>query len=88
MCELNQICSHIELKCANCDKKHYAKEISCEVYFALKLNVRNIDKLHVRYIKFVKFRNAKERRICKIANFVAQLQSINKCHANNTKIRS
>ena len=47
MCESNQICPHIELKCANCDKKHHAKDASCEVYLALKSNVRNIDKLHV-----------------------------------------
>ena len=29
------------------DKKHQAKNTSCEVYLALKLNARNIDKLHV-----------------------------------------
>ena len=38
MCESNQICPHIELKCANCDKKHHAKDASREVYFALKSN--------------------------------------------------
>ena len=47
MCESNQICPHIELKCANCDKKHHAKDASCEVYLALKSNARNIDELHV-----------------------------------------
>ena len=30
MCESNQILSFIDLKCANCDKKHYAKDASCE----------------------------------------------------------
>ena len=35
-CESNQICLHIDLKYANCDKKHYAKDVSCELYFALK----------------------------------------------------
>ena len=43
----NQICSHIDLKCASCDKKHHAKDISWEIYFALKSNARNIDELHV-----------------------------------------
>ena len=37
-CESNQICLHIDLKYANCDKKHHAKDASCEVYFALKSN--------------------------------------------------
>ena len=31
MCESNQISSHIELKCADCDQKHHAKNASCEV---------------------------------------------------------
>ena len=43
----NQIYSHIDLNFANCNKKYYAKIVSCEVYFALKSNARNIDKLHV-----------------------------------------
>ena len=47
VCKLNQICSHIDLKCANCDKKHHVKDASCEVYLALKLNARNIDELYV-----------------------------------------
>ena len=47
MCKSNQIYPHIELKCANCDKKHHAKDASCEVYLALKSNARNIDELHV-----------------------------------------
>ena len=46
-CKSNQICPHIDLKCANCDKKHHAKDASCEVYLALKSNARNIDELHV-----------------------------------------
>ena len=46
-CKSNQICSHIDIKCANYDKKHHAKDTSCEVCFALKSNVRNIDLLHV-----------------------------------------
>ena len=47
VCKWNQICSHVDLKCANCDKKHYAKDASCELYLALKSNARNINKLHV-----------------------------------------
>ena len=47
MCESNQMCSHIELKCVNYDKKHQAKDTSCEVYLELKSNTRNIDELHV-----------------------------------------
>ena len=31
---------HIDLKCANCDKKHYAKKASCEIDLALKLNAK------------------------------------------------
>ena len=46
-CKSNQICSHIDLKCANCDKKHHAKDATCEVYLALRSNARNIDELHV-----------------------------------------
>ena len=46
-CKSNQICLHIDLKCANCDKKHHAKNASCKVYLALKANAINIDKLHV-----------------------------------------
>ena len=88
VCKSNQIYPHIDLKSANCDKKHHVKNASGEVCLVLKLNARYIDQLHVYYIKFIKFRNAKEFRICKIANFAAQLQSINKCHANNTRIRS
>ena len=62
ICKLNQVCSHIDLKCANYDKKHHEKNALCEVYLALKSNTRNIDKLNLLYIKFVKFRNAKEFR--------------------------
>ena len=47
MCKSNQICLHIKLKWANRDKKHHAKDASCEIYFALKSNARNIDELHV-----------------------------------------
>ena len=47
VCKSNQICSHIDLKCANFDKKHHAKDVLCEVYFALKSNARNIDELYV-----------------------------------------
>ena len=46
-CKSNQICLHIDLKSANCDKKHHAKDALCEVYFALKSNARNTDELHV-----------------------------------------
>ena len=36
VCKSNPICSHIDLKCANCDKKHHAKDFLCEIYLALK----------------------------------------------------
>ena len=47
VCKSNRIYSHVNLNCANCDKKHHAKDVSCEVYLALKPNARNIDELHV-----------------------------------------
>ena len=47
VCKSNQICSHIDLKCANCNKKHHVKDASDEVYFVLKSNAKNLDKLHV-----------------------------------------
>ena len=47
VCKSNQICSHIDLKCANCDKKHYAKDASCELYLAFKSNARSIDESYV-----------------------------------------
>ena len=37
----------MDLKCANCDKKHHEIDVSCEVYFALKSDARNIDESHV-----------------------------------------
>ena len=43
----NWICPRIALKCANYNKKHHAKDASCEVYFPLTSNARNIDELHV-----------------------------------------
>ena len=46
-CESNQIYLYIDLKCANCDKKQYGKDTSCQIYFVLKSNARNIDELHV-----------------------------------------
>ena len=47
ICKSNQVCLHIDLKCTNCDKKHYAKDASYEIYLALKSNVRNIDELYL-----------------------------------------
>ena len=47
ICESNQIYLHIELKCADCDKKHHVKDASCEIYLALNSNARNIDKLYI-----------------------------------------